>query len=108
MGTHEPADQVRSVLAEVTELLWRPNPRDLERALLLLDNAKGLLRGLWTPEGDNLPDLQRTLNDLLRLAEQTAAFYLGLAAAIISHAGGYSSDGEAALPADCRQLSVEG
>jgi len=108
MDANGPSEKARTVLVEVTESLRTPNPHNLEEALSLLRQARVQVRRLSDVERQALPDLDRTLADLRQLAEQTAAFYLGLAATVRSRSGSYNAAGKAALPSDCRSLSVQG
>ena len=108
MDANGPLEKARAVLVEVTESLRTPNPHNLEKALSLLRQAQVRLRKLSDAERHALPELGRTLVDLRRLADYTAAFYLGLAAAVLSRSGSYSATGETALPSNCRSLSVDG
>ncbi len=109
MSANAHSEQARLVLAEVTRRLQAPNSDNIEQALSLIEGSRQILREAAEDDSKTChKDLDQTLKGLCRLAEQTAGFYLGLAAMVSSRAGSYNAAGESFLPTLSRSLSVSG
>ena len=110
-GAEEGLEQVQAALDEVDRRLRAPSAENLEEAVALLGSTRERLKAIPAAErAADFPgaELGGTLRRMRQLAEQAAAFYLGLTATLVSIAGAYNRAGEPTAPTGGRSLSVEG
>jgi len=111
--------QAQAILRQVRQLLLSPTPQSLEHSAPHLEAAAGCLKalehalraGAAPPRQSVLPELSELRRQVLlvqALLQQAGAFYVGWARLLAATLGGYTPQGEPAVPPAVRRLSMEG